>query len=221
VRVLAFDTAGPVVGAALWLDGAVTCRTERIQRGAEARLLPWAIELVEQAGTKLAQLDGIAVAEGPGAFTGLRVGLATASGLAIALGLPLWACGSLHTRALRAQTASAPVLAMLDARKGRVYAARYGVHGELLQAAEDVEPERAIGWCAAPFVATGEGALVFAERVVAAGGEIFADAEDPAVEQLARLGAAALELGLGSAPAEVRPVYLRGADAKVPKQGRI
>jgi tRNA threonylcarbamoyladenosine biosynthesis protein TsaB len=221
VRIVAFDTAGPVVGVGLWDGARVCCRIERVQRGTEALLLPWAVELAAEAGLRLADLDAVAVAHGPGAFTGLRVGLATAAGLALASGVPLWSGCSLRSRAERVLAAGLPVLAMLDARKDRVYAASYGVDGELAHAAEDVPPEQAIGWMRGPFVATGEGARVYGTLVRDAGGVLAEQLDDPAVDVLVRQAVSGLERGEGRSPVEVRPLYLRAPDAKVPKQERL
>lgn len=210
-RILAFDTASPVLGVGLSVDGRATVRTERVIRGSERRLLPLATELLEEAGLELAQLDGIAVCAGPGAFTGLRVGLATACGLAQALQLPVWPSGSLWPRALRAGPGG-PLLVMLDARKFRVYAAGW-CDREPLHPPADVAPEVALSWVEAPFRATGEGALVYREAVCAAGGQVVEGADLPGVGQLAIEGAAALARGEGIDPAGVRPTYLRAPDA--------
>jgi tRNA threonylcarbamoyladenosine biosynthesis protein TsaB len=209
---LAFDTVAPVIGVALAADGAVRERTARIARGAEALLVPWARELAAEAGIALSDLDGIVVANGPGAFTGVRVGLATASGLALALGLPLVPVMSLASRAA-AQTE--PVLALLDARKGRAYAAWYA--GGLAEGPADVDPETAIAWATPPFVATGEGAVVWRAAIEAAGGRVAADAAVPALRWLVHLGAAALARGEGTDPTSIAPLYLRPPDA-VPQE---
>ncbi len=220
MNVVAFDTAGPVIGAAWWCNGEARVRTERVSRGAEARLLPWARELAAEAGFTLASLDGVVACHGPGTFTGVRVGLATAVGLAMGLGRPLWTGGSLDSRAAAAAVHALPdepVTAWLDARKGRVYAATWQgphrVHGPA-----DVDPEVALGWLPVGrgFLATGEGALVFAAAIRARGGRLAPDAEDPAVVALAGLGAEHLSRGESGDPVAVRPDYLRDADAKRP-----
>jgi tRNA threonylcarbamoyladenosine biosynthesis protein TsaB len=215
-HVLAIDTAGPVIGVALRHGAEVRVRQERVERGAEARLVPWALELCAEAGVSLDRLDGLAVSVGPGAFTGIRVGLSTAIGLALASDRPLWPCMSLTTRAARAST-TGRVLAMLDARKSRVYAAWYEA-GVLQGAPTDVEPEWACTRFAGPFLATGEGARVYAAAVEAAGGTLCSDAEDPGVDQLAILGASALERGEGVDAVHVRPLYVREPDATPPKR---
>lgn len=218
MNVLAIDTAGPVVGVALFVDGGSSERSERIARGAEGRLLPWAEELLAEAGLRLSDLDGVAVAVGPGAFTGLRVGLASAGGLAMALGVPLWGGSSLDARA--AAVAHTPLLTMLDARKGKVYAARYD-DGVLTQGPADLPPNEALAWMSEPFVATGEGAVVYAEEVGLAGGRVVDDASAVCTGYLARLGAEGIGRGEGGAPESVAPVYLREPDAKPSNKGRI
>lgn len=215
MTVLAFDTAGPVIGVGLWTGDRALVRTERVRRGAEARLVPWAQELCAEAGLALDQVTGIGVAHGPGAFTGVRVGIATAVGLSMGLGCPLWTGSSLESRALRLG-GEGRVLALLDARKSRVYAALYDGTA-LVEGPADIDPEAAARWGAGA-VATGEGALVYQEKVVAAGGRVAADADDPAVGVLARLAAAGLAAGEGIDPASVEPLYLRDADAKKPKR---
>jgi tRNA threonylcarbamoyladenosine biosynthesis protein TsaB len=208
VKVLAIDTAGPVAGVA-WDDGLrVEVRAERLSRGTEQRLPAWIEEL---AGGRLAELDGIAVAAGPGAFTGLRVGLATAAGLAQALGVPVWPAPSLLPRA-HAAGLGGRLLVMLDARKSRVYAALW--EGDaLVRGPADVPPEEALGWPGRPFRATGEGALVYRALVEAAGGSLVEQPDDPGVHELARLGRDALARGGGVRPEALTAGYLRPADA--------
>lgn len=215
--VLAIDTAGPVIGVALRTPSGTSVRTERVDRGSETRLAPWAQALAAEAGVRLGDIDGVALSIGPGAFTGLRVGLATGLGLAIAAGVPVWATDSLTPRAGRL---GGDGVVMLDARKGRVYAARYAGGARVAEPA-DVPPEQALAGLTAPFRATGEGALVYRSLVEAAGGAVVAGADDPAVAVLAALGATALGRGEGRDPVAVRPLYLRDADATPPRAKEV
>jgi tRNA threonylcarbamoyladenosine biosynthesis protein TsaB len=219
VRIVAIDTAGPVAGVAVAAGAAVRSRTERVSRGAEARLVPWILELAEELGLALADIDGVAIAVGPGAFTGLRVGIATGCGLAQALDRPVWAGCTLRARAHAALGAGRPVLSALDARKSRVYAALYAPDGRVLRAPADVAPEVAIGWAGPGALATGEGALIYREAFRAAGIEIALDADDPGVLGLLALARAGLSAGEGIGPLRVSPVYLRAPDAKPPAVG--
>lgn len=220
--VVAIDTAGPVVGVAVLADGG-RCgeRTARVKRGAERLLVPWVIELCEDLGLAMSDLQAVGVARGPGAFTGLRVGLATASGLAMSLGIPMWPEMSLRHRALRVvRDDNVAVLCMLDARKQRVYAAKFVNAEDVVHGPCDVAPEVAIGWMNGPFRATGEGAIAYRELVERAGGVVDDDAANPCVTTLARLTTLAIVSGDVVDPAHVHPLYLREPDAKKPGDRR-
>lgn len=215
MRVLSLDTAGPVVGVCLLVDGDARTRLARVRRGAEAVLMPWILELLGEAGLVPSQLDGIGVSRGPGAFTGLRLGLATAGGLSLGAGCPVWGGVSLHSRAerVREEAGDLPVLSLLDARKGRAYAELW--RGDrLVVEPGDVPPEEALSWAGGPFLATGEGAIAFREAVLAAGGTIAREPEHPAVDTLARQAARALAAG---EIASAEPLYLREPDARPPR----
>ncbi len=89
-RLLAFDAAGAGCSAAVWREGRIVARrSEAMQRGQAERLLPLIEETMAEAGLDYAELDAIAVTTGPGGFTGVRIGLATARGLALACRKPL------------------------------------------------------------------------------------------------------------------------------------
>jgi tRNA threonylcarbamoyladenosine biosynthesis protein TsaB len=205
--VLGIDTASPVIGAALWLgDRPGPEWSLRAGRGADEALLPAIAALIEGWG-----IERIAVSTGPGAFTGLRVGVAVALGLALSLELPVAAVDSLAARAALAE--GERVLALLDARKGRVYAGLFrSLDGRVEALAPAVDAELAAVLPPAPFQAVGEGARVFAAAIEAAGGRILPSPERSPAMQVARLG---LRLP-ASDPAAVSLQYLRAADAIVP-----
>ncbi len=120
--ILAIDTSGPVVGICLaGLGVEPQSWSARAGRGADAVLVPAIADLLSGAP---APLTGVALTTGPGAFTGLRVGLAIGTGIALARNVLVLPMGSLAARALLALDAP-EVLAVLDARKGRVYARRF------------------------------------------------------------------------------------------------
>jgi tRNA threonylcarbamoyladenosine biosynthesis protein TsaB len=209
---LAIDTAGPVVGVAAWDGARAFARSLRLTRGTEEQLLALAEAVLGEAGAALPDVTGIGVAVGPGAFTGLRVGVATAGGLAMALGVPVWPAPSLVPRA-HAAGFGGDVLVMLDARKGRVYAAHYHVT-DLVHPPADIAPSAALAWVVGrPFRAVGEGACVYRAEVEAQGGVVVDRADDPGTGELARLAAAAIERGEGVDPLALRTDYLREPDA--------
>ncbi len=205
--VLGIDTASPVVGAALWLgDRPGPEWSLRAGRGADEALLPALAELIEGW-----QIQRIAVSTGPGAFTGLRVGVAVALGLAMSLDLEISCVDSLAARA--ALVEGPRVLAVLDARKGRVYAGLFSsLGGEVLALGSALDAELSAVLPQAPFQAVGEGALVFARQIEAAGGAVVPVPERNPAMQVARLGAASRAMD----PATVQLQYLRAADAIVP-----
>jgi tRNA threonylcarbamoyladenosine biosynthesis protein TsaB len=168
-------------------------------------------QVCAEAGTTVAGVGGVAVASGPGAFTGLRVGLATAAGLASALGVKVWTAPSLFVRAAWAGFGG-ELVALLDARKNRVYAARWR-DTSLLDGPADVDPELVTTWAQPPFRATGEGALVFRSVLEAAGGTVVQKADHPGTLALAQHAATALARGEGMAPRDLRAEYLREPDA--------
>ena len=203
--ILAFDTCGPVLGVAAGDSAAdAAVRTERVTRGGETRLVPWAMELADFEAVR-----AIAVAVGPGAFTGLRVGLSTAQGLAEALQVPLYGFGSLQSRGNWAHAD----LAVLDARKGRVYAG-WRADG---YTPVDLAPEAVLASVDTTFTVVGEGAIAYQEQFEAAGGRLVDRADHPGVEALIDLARA--RLGEPGDPAAVQPLYVRAPDAKPPRTG--
>jgi tRNA threonylcarbamoyladenosine biosynthesis protein TsaB len=130
-RILAIDTAGPVLGLALWENGVRIAGVENAEgmRHTE-NLLPHIDRLVTDAGWRTS-LDAVAVARGPGSFTGLRIGMATAKAIALAGDLPVVSVGTLdalaeterYHRAVIGAPLPEAVVPVLDARKQRFYAA--------------------------------------------------------------------------------------------------
>ena len=138
MRILGIDTAIPTASVALIEDGALRAEETQDRAANYARrlsgkapsnhaevILPLIALLFEKAGISVSHLSGIAVSIGPGSFTGLRIGLATAKGLAYDSGLSLVGVSTLQANAARVKNFDAMVGAMLDARKGEVYFALF------------------------------------------------------------------------------------------------
>src|SRR5262245_30280350 len=126
MRILALETSTLAGGVALLEDGRVVGQTLRdVALTHSERLMAMVHRLLEDCRASLAQLGGLAVSIGPGSFTGLRVGAATAKGLALALDLPVAPVPTLDALAANLPFAAAPVCPVLDARKGEVYLSRY------------------------------------------------------------------------------------------------
>ena len=128
--ILALDTAGNSCSAALWRDGNIAAEAyEAMPRGQSERLLPMIQGVLATAALGFEDLDGLAVTVGPGAFTGVRIGLAAARGLALAQGLPLLGVTSFDVVAStvteEAQSGRRLVVA-LDAKRADLYVQAYG-----------------------------------------------------------------------------------------------
>jgi tRNA threonylcarbamoyladenosine biosynthesis protein TsaB len=209
VIVLALDTCLSTCSVAV-ADGArvLAHASEPMARGHQERLAPMAQHVVARAGVGFDQLERIAVTVGPGSFTGLRVGIAFAKGLAAARRLPIVGVGALE--ALAAPHAGL-VFPSIDAKRGQLYLQAFE-DGQPLMAPDVLPVETAAARLAEisqgrPAILTGSGWSYLVEafpeaRVVPAEG---ADAR-----QVARLAA-------GRAPAPVRPLYLRAPDARLPR----
>jgi tRNA threonylcarbamoyladenosine biosynthesis protein TsaB len=232
--VLGFDTATPATAVGLMLaDGHVLEGRDDPgpgeRPGHSRRLLPLAHELLRRAQLRWEDIERIAVGIGPGTFTGLRIGVATARGIAQSLGVELVGVSSLRALAhplhvlphpLQAQPER--VLAAIDARRGEVFIAAYTVAEEELSAAralrpdrlaEVIEPERGSGW-----TAVGDGAVRFAGQLVELGVDV-----PPADSPLHAIsGRAVCELALHAAPAQtgVLPCYGRAPDAELTRGAR-
>lgn len=116
---LAIETSTEACSVALYVDGEIAERHELAPRRHTQLVLPWADELLAHAGLAKSQLDAIAVGRGPGAFTGVRLAIALAQGLALALDRPVLPVSTLATLAMQGQ--GPRVLAAIDARMGEVY----------------------------------------------------------------------------------------------------
>jgi len=204
---LAIDTAGPVIGVALLADGQVSSWSGRVGRGSEGALGQAVSDLLEKAE----KLEGIVVSVGPGAFTSLRVGVATALGLAVASGCKVLPICSLKARALGCE---GRVLSLLDGRKGRAYAAFFQA-GQQIGEAVDWAPEKAIALAGdTPFTAVGEGAVVWLDQLPPWAKTPDKPDASPVVEMVRYLEANSDE----SVPPEAISLrYLRAPDAKPPK----
>ena len=179
--ILGLDTATPAtVVAVLPADGEpVELRHEPRpgeRPGHAAQLLPLAERALDALGASFADVRRIGVGVGPGTFTGLRIGVATARGLAQATGAEVAAVSTLEALAAAAATDRA-VLAVLDARRGEAYAAAFR-DGERLLGPVAIAPDGLAGLADpehAPWLAVGDGAIRFRDRLELAA-EVPADA---------------------------------------------
>lgn len=217
--VLGIETAAELAGVALVADGAPVAGAWVAggRRHAEA-LAPAVAHVLDQAGVTASDLGAVAVDVGPGLFTGIRVGVATAQGLAQGLGVGVVGVTSCAALAAAAYGAGwdGPLAAVLDARRGEVFCARYaGPTHETHPPARHTPADLAGELAAAPgLLAVGGGALRYAD--VLTGIRVAPAVADPDPRAVALLAARRLARGEEPlAPSHVRPVYLREADARI------
>jgi tRNA threonylcarbamoyladenosine biosynthesis protein TsaB len=197
LRILSLDTATDVATTCVWVDGDAVAETSAAGRSASAQhVLGQVDQLLAEAGLALSDLDLIVAGRGPGTFTGLRIGLATARGLGFALGIPVRGVSTLDAL-LRG--AGDGAVACIDARRGEVFAAGPGI--DPCVAAPDTLADRLI----AGALLVGDGAVRHRDRFPAA--SVPAD-DSPLHVPWARHHAALHENA--GAP---EPLYLRAPDA--------
>ncbi len=235
MRILALDTALGACSVALVEDG--TIRARRYQdrtRGHAEVLMDLVSEVEDEAGFCSLDCDRLAVTVGPGTFTGLRVSLAAARGLALATGLALVGVTTLQAIAAGAKVDNivegGQVIALLDAKRGEVY-------GQIFAGGPEVTPitqplvlthERAEALVRhaldqntsgeGPVVLVGTGASLIAERIGAAA---LASVSDAPVQPDAAIIAKLAAMVSDPASAPPVPLYLRDPDAKLPSRNPL
>lgn len=226
--VVAIESATELVGVAVAdEEGPRACVWVTGRRRHAESLAPALSHVLDQSGVGLRDLAAVAVDVGPGLFTGLRVGVATAKGLAQGLGVGVVGVTSCEVLAAGAYAGGwpGPVAAVVDARRGEVFAGWYarGQDGAPLETAPPARrtPEELaadVEASGAPVLVVGDGARRYADLLSPMAGATLAgpSLDGPRPEVLAALALGRLSAGEAAVPAaEVRPVYLREPDVRI------
>lgn len=222
MRILGLDTATRRASVALLVDGEILAERTQDDGRHAVSLLPLIQTVLDDAGCWLADLDAIAVASGPGSFTGLRVGLSVAKGLAWGSGAQLVGVPTLEALARTVAHHHGIICPLLDARKGELYAASFEA--------------TASGWrrlsddaltTAAAFVATAPTPCVVLGDAVVAYGAMLREHLGPRASILpwetygprgsviAALGAERLRAGISDPLSALEPFYIRRSEAEL------
>mgnify|MGYP006202151921 CR=1 FL=1 len=226
MKLLAIETSTEACSVAVWVDGTVHARHELAPRRHTQLVLPWAEQLLAEAGIARTQLDAIAVGRGPGAFTGVRLAIALVQGLALALDRPVLPVSTLAVLAMQGQGEN--MLAAIDARMGEIYVGEFVRDGDGLVSAAG--PEVLCAPSEAPLpggprfgvgsgFAAGDGALVtrLGDRLSG-----FDAGALPQASDLARLAVRAWQRGEAIAADLLEPAYLRDKVAlTLAEQGKL
>src|ERR1700741_942833 len=159
--VLALDSSGAACSTALWRRGTVVApRYREMARGHAEALIPMLAETMAEAGDSLRSLDAVAVTVGPGAFTGIRIGLATARGIGLAAGIPVIGVTTFAAVAganPRAGRGAAGLLVRLDSRRGDVFAQLFSSDLTPAQPPAILAPDSVAGLLPFGFLVAGDG----------------------------------------------------------------
>jgi tRNA threonylcarbamoyladenosine biosynthesis protein TsaB len=196
MKILGIDSATPSASIAVVIDGHVADERVSDAHGHRADLLVIIDAACKAAGVTPLELDAVAIGAGPGSFTGLRIGMATAKGIAFAAGKPLWAVSSLA--ALASMVDADRVCAVLDARRGEIYAGVYR-RGGVLDGIERVMPPSELAAFARDATTIGD----------IDGLDHRATPSGSSVAKLALAGARVDVLALGV------PTYIRASEAEI------
>lgn len=215
MKLLALETATQWCSVALLeAGGTPLARSELAPRAQTDLVLPMVQALLNESGWALSDLDGIAFAHGPGAFTGVRVATSVAQGLAFSAGLPVVGVSTLASCAMSASQEHGPGqwLAAFDARMNQLYVGGYQVteEGRVSVLIDDAlcDPDSLPELPAGSWRGAGDGANVIADSAKGIVDEWFADVA-PQAATVAQLAMPRLLAGDTLAPERAAPVYLR------------
>ncbi|MEQ8507883.1 MAG: tRNA (adenosine(37)-N6)-threonylcarbamoyltransferase complex dimerization subunit type 1 TsaB [Rhodospirillaceae bacterium] len=215
MRVLAFDTSMSACSVAVWQDNEVLSETtEMMVHGQAEALLPAIEHALKVSAITYADLDRVAVTVGPGSFTGVRVGLATARGLGAATGLPVMGIRTTEVIATQARQGTNKAIAVvIDARRAEVYLHCFHNNGQQIMGPACLLPEDAAAQLERDnWVIAGDAAKLVSSHMKQH--HDIADVKSVNVLTLAAMVAdrAVPEVG-------PRPVYIRPPDAVIPRNG--
>ncbi|WP_109408101.1 tRNA (adenosine(37)-N6)-threonylcarbamoyltransferase complex dimerization subunit type 1 TsaB [Proteus genomosp. 4] len=219
LRILAIDTATESCSVAVWNEGVVASRFEISPREHTQKILPMVKSALEEANLTLQSLDVLAFGRGPGSFTGVRIGVGVAQGIALGAELPMIGISSLATMAegVFRTTGIKQVLVAIDARMGEIYCAQYQRNDEGIWLGEETEavmkPEHfveALQSTTGTWAMAGTGWQAYSELKEGLPFTVVeTDITLPAAQDMLPLAVVAWHEGKATRVEEAEPVYLR------------
>ncbi len=224
-RLLALDTSSGSCSAALWEKGSILAeRFSVMDRGQSEAILPMAMTVLKTANRGFADLDVIAVTRGPGSFTGVRIGLAAARGLALACGKPCLGLTAFDVLAqrLRSEKSRLPGLAVVESGRAELFVQAFDPEGIAVSEAACLLPEAlAVSLAETGWLLTGNAAERAAPALVAAGlrAKMSLNCRPISATEVACLAASKPLPSSDSPPPS--PLYLRAADVSLPSKALL
>ncbi len=226
MKLLAFETATEACSVALYIDGEMRERFDIVPKQHTALALPWAEQLLAEAGIKKSQLDAIAVGVGPGAFTGVRLAVALVQGIALALDKPVLPVSTLAALAMQGVDLKPErILAAIDARMGEIYCAQFQWDSDgLVHAVSEeivIAPDAFRYESSHPVVGVGTGFSAINNALqINLGSQLLHCRADalPHAANIARIAIRDFHLGKMIAPDILEPAYLRNKVALTLKE---
>lgn len=217
MNILALDASTELCSAALSIAGKVTAIAELCPRSHSQRLPEMVDKLLADAGLSLGDIQLLAVGRGPGGFTGVRIGIGYAMGLALAANLPIVGVSTLEALAEQARAGGVrgPLITALDARMGEVYIARWLLTDSALQCTGEAAvagPAQLSEWhCGGEASAVGSAVAVYGDALATLGEpmNLLAEPQFPQAEAMLAIAQATFERGETTALEALEPLYLR------------
>jgi tRNA threonylcarbamoyladenosine biosynthesis protein TsaB len=215
MNVLALDTSTSCMSVALLKDDVIACEVKLVVKlGHGGMLLSIIDEVLRKSDTPRESIGLIAVGSGPGSFTGLRIGIATAKGLAMALHCPLAGISTLDAMARGVSPSSMQIMPVMDARKHEVFCALYDNEGIRLSGHMNLKPEEIPSLVSRDTVFVGNALPLYRDIFGKSLGTLFHEGPTNLWNPSASvIGIMALELPMESLPEDVLPSYVRASDA--------
>jgi tRNA threonylcarbamoyladenosine biosynthesis protein TsaB len=223
---LGIETATERLSAALIIESSRTLKRHEDSRSSHCELLTgFIMELTEEAGVPLTSVDCVSVSVGPGSFTGLRIGIATAMGLAYGLGIHTVPVNTLAALAWKTAKPGTLVSPLIDAKRSEAYTAIYRITDGIPQTILEPSavPVERLSTLLSDFkesvTITGPASELFRDRLCNNSGSSFSFVDPalakPSAVSVAELGILIFNAGGGINPASLQPVYIRRSDAEI------
>jgi tRNA threonylcarbamoyladenosine biosynthesis protein TsaB len=213
MHILALDTSTDICSVAVLKDGEVLGeRSQRVRTGHSGTILNLIDDVLGSSGFNKNDINLIATGLGPGSFTGIRIGIATAKGLATALNCEIRGVITLDAVAANAPETEMHIMPVLDARKGEIFCALYDKNRHRLSPQVNIEPSQVKDMISSPTLFTGNAIALYDEAFRSSLGSLYQAADkDVWYPRAAIVGRLAQNPDF--ALSDINPVYIRASDA--------